>query len=98
MYTLEEAISELRKIEPYWNRCFPCKNQGKCCIGADVTIYKSEWNKIYSYLNNLPDLEKSIVMSNLQLNKLCIFRSEEKCLIHKVRPQSAPQKRGSNRT
>ena len=83
---LNETITELRKIEPYWNCCFPCNNKGKCCIGADVAIYPSEWNMIVNQIINLSDSEKAVLFSNIKLKKYCVFRSKEKCLIHEVRP------------
>jgi len=83
---LNETINELRKIEPYWSCCFPCNNEGKCCIGADVAIYPSEWNIIENQIIHFSDSEKAVLLSNIKLKRHCVFRSKEKCLIHDVRP------------
>lgn len=85
---MDKIILELKNLEPYWNICFPCKNKGKCCVGADTSIYQSEWNIIVSYIEQFSEADKKILLSNILLNKPCFFHSDDKCLIHEVRPQN----------
>ena len=85
---LEKSIQELLSQEPYWNCCFPCKNSGKCCIGADVYVDEHEWNSIKQFVSGLLDDEKSLLIENIQSGNICIFRTDTKCLIHEVRPEN----------
>lgn len=85
---MDKIISELKELEPYWDICFPCKNKGKCCVGADISIYQSEWNIIIGYIKQLSKPDKKILLSNILLNKPCFFHSDDKCLIHEARPQN----------
>ena len=92
MYTYEQIrdilisqITQLLEIEPKWKQCNKCPNSGHCCIGADITIYNYEWNIIKKFL-----LENPIVFDEVKLNykrkSLCYFRTNDKCLIHNIRP------------
>ena len=63
---LEKSIQELLSQEAYWNCCFPCKNRGKCCIGADVSVDEHEWNSIKQFVSGLLDDEKSLLIENIQ--------------------------------
>lgn len=85
---LEKSIQELLSQEPHWNCCFPCKNSGKCCIGADISVCEHEWNLIKQYVCGLPDHEKFLLSENIQSRNTCIFRTDTKCLIHEVRPEN----------
>jgi len=85
---LEESIIELRKIEPFWERCFPCQHKGKCCKDADIEITESEWLIISDYIQALDVKDKKILKRNILLRSYCVFRSKDKCLIHEVRPEN----------
>lgn len=92
MYTYEQIrevlmsqISQLLEIEPKWKKCNKCPNSGVCCIGADITMYEYEWKIISKYL-----IDNPVVFSEVKLNykrrSLCYFRTDDKCLIHDIRP------------
>ena len=92
MYTYEQIkevlmsqISQLLEIEPKWEKCSKCPNSGACCIGADITMYEYEWEIISKYL-----IDNPIVFNEVKLNYrrglLCYFRTDDKCLIHDIRP------------
>lgn len=85
---LENVVNELRAIEPYWKRCFPCQNKGKCCVGADISASESEWNLIFDYIRTMNNQDKKALKDNIISNNHCVFRIEEKCLIHDVRPEN----------
>ena len=85
---LEESIIELRKIEPFWDRCFPCNLKGICCQGADLSVYDSEWESILEYIAGFSSEDKKVLLTNVQQEKHCVFRAENNCLIHEVRPEN----------
>lgn len=85
-YELDELVRKLMYLEPSWKKCSCCLNKGKCCIGANILIFSVEWKQIVDFVANLPLAEKQIIKSNIKNSKQCIFRSEQKCLIHSVRP------------
>lgn len=84
--TLFQRIETLIKIEPYWSKCTDCKNHGKCCINADISIRSDEFEIIKKYITELNDSDKYILKYNLEHNIFCPFRTKNKCLIHDVRP------------
>lgn len=99
MHTKEYSLEELKtillhkidvmiKIEPYWEKCMNCPNHGKCCIGADISIREDEWAKIKQYLVNIDDSDKNKLLNNISNNVLCPFRTENKCIIHEIRPMN----------
>lgn len=92
MYTYEQIrevlisqISRLLEIEPKWKQCSKCPNSGVCCIDANITIYDYEWDIIRKYL-----IENPVVFNEVKLNyqrkSLCYFRTNDRCLIHNIRP------------
>lgn len=92
MYTYNEIkeallsqISQLLAIEPKWNRCNKCPYSGACCIGADISVYEYEWLIIRDYLLANPDI-LSTVRKNFNSKSLCYFRTQDKCVIHEIRP------------
>lgn len=88
MSLLDTAIAELLSIEPFWNICYPCKFQGFCCIGAEITFDGNEKNIVDQYVSTLPANEQEIIRDNAARNQHCIYRAPEKCLIHDVRPEN----------
>lgn len=86
MEVLDSAIQELYQKEPFWNICNPCQCKGHCCIGADITIYENEWAEIERYIRKLSTEDKTALSRNIQQSSKCIFRTDDKCLIHTVRP------------
>ncbi|WP_313803235.1 YkgJ family cysteine cluster protein [Cytobacillus sp.] len=86
MVELDNLIQQLRTKDPYWNKCHPCKNKGKCCIGANPSFSDKEWQDVIEYLDEIPKDDYDKLLENFKHNKLCPFRTESKCLIHKVRP------------
>ncbi|MCI8791013.1 MAG: YkgJ family cysteine cluster protein [Lachnospiraceae bacterium] len=92
MYTYNEIkeallsqISQLLAIEPKWNKCNKCPYSGACCIGADISVYEYEWLIIRDYLLANPDI-LSTVRKNFNSKSLCYFRTQDKCVIHEIRP------------
>lgn len=91
-YTLAEIKAELffeietlENIEPVWKLCRKCPFHGKCCIDNDIDIREDEWKEIEGYILS----DKKVydeVRENFLLGRKCYFRTEECCLIHKIRP------------
>lgn len=79
---LNQLISELLKIEPYWKKCYPCMHNGKCCIGADISIRNDEWEIIKGHIQTL----EADRISALKNQSSCPFRTPTECLIHDYRP------------
>lgn len=88
MDQLDLTIKELYEREPYWNMCNPCQCGGYCCIGADISISEDEWHKIKQYIGELSQEDMSILANNIDTNKMCFFRTPDKCMIHAVRPEN----------
>lgn len=82
---LMSQITQLLEIEPKWEKCNNCPNLGHCCIGADITIYNYEWNIIRKYLIEHPNVFDEVKL-NYKRKSLCYFRTNDKCLIHNIRP------------
>lgn len=85
---LDSSVQELYQKEPFWNICNPCQCEGCCCIGADVSVYEDEWRLICDYVQTLPAEERNVLADNIKINRMCIFRATDKCLIHPVRPEN----------
>lgn len=92
MYTYDEIrtellrqISHLLAIEPKWKKCDNCPYSGHCCINADINIYDYEWLIIRNYLLSTPDV-LNLVKKNYYSKSLCYFRTNDRCLIHEIRP------------
>ena len=86
MEVLDSSIQELYQKEPFWNICNPCQCKGHCCIGADIQIHKNEWTEIERYIRELSYEDKTALCRNIQRSSKCVFRTNDKCLIHAVRP------------
>lgn len=86
MKILESAIQELYQREPFWSICNPCQSKGHCCIGAVITIRKNERTEIERHIQALSSEDKKALVQNIQHSSKCVFRTNEKCLIHAVRP------------
>ena len=84
---IDKKVNELSKIEPFWKICLPCKNNGRCCNGADVNVHDSEWEEIVNLLNSHKDI-LSYAQGRIKKKSCCIFfnYSASKCLIHSIRP------------
>lgn len=82
---LEAATQRLLQIDSYWQKCFPCKNSGKCCIGANPIFSEPDLKAVLSITNEFSDIEKEILSKNIKENKLCPFRANDRCIIHKER-------------
>ena len=92
MYTYGEIrkallnqITQLLIIEPKWKKCNKCPYSGTCCIGADISVYDYEWMVIRDFLLANPDV-LHIVKENSLSKSLCYFRTDDRCLIHEIRP------------
>lgn len=92
MYTYDEIkaellsqINQLLALEPKWKKCNKCPHFGLCCVGADISVYQYEWDKIKSYLLNNPAI-LSQVRRNYKAHSQCYFRISDRCLIHDIRP------------
>lgn len=92
MYTYEKIkdellseIAQLLAIEPKWKKCDKCPHAGFCCIGADITLYQYEWDKIKSFLLQHPLILEQ-VKRNYEAHSQCYFRVSDRCLIHELRP------------
>lgn len=83
-----EIIKNLYDQESFWSICNPCMCNGYCCIGADISAYKTEWKRIKEYVKLLQDEEKLLLSKNITNGIQCIFRTNDKCLIHNVRPEN----------
>lgn len=88
MTILESTIQELYQMEPFWNICNPCQCKGHCCVGADVTIYEREWAEIERHIQALPYEDQDTLRLNIKHKRKCVFRANDKCLIHAVRPEN----------
>jgi len=78
---------DLAKIEPYWRKCFPCKNKGRCCNNSDIGIPDVEWKSIVEFLSENKDvIEYAKIRARNSMK--CIFYNHDakSCLIHPVRP------------
>lgn len=91
-YTLKEIkeelfreIEELEEIDPFWKKCRHCPFKGKCCIDNDIDIREDEWNEIKELLDSDEQI-RSQVEENLRNGRKCYFRTENCCLIHRIRP------------
>ena len=82
---LLSQIAQLLAIEPKWKKCNSCPHSGFCCIGANITLYECEWNKIKNYLLDNPHVLQQ-VKTNFELHSQCYFRVSDRCLIHDIRP------------
>lgn len=84
---LSSVVKDLCEIDPYWNKCFPCQNKGRCCIGSDVDVSEEEWKQIFEFLKDKPDIIQ-YAKARLRQGKPCIFYCSKvsKCLIHDLRP------------
>ncbi len=78
---------ELCSMDPFWNKCFPCRNNGRCCVKSDVDVTDDEWDEIVDFLKDKPKIIEYGKV-RLKLGKPCLFYCSEasKCLIHEVRP------------
>lgn len=92
MYTYKEIktellseIAQLLTIEPKWKKCDKCPHSGFCCIGADITLYQCEWDRIEFYLLQNPLILEQ-VRKNYVAHSQCYFRVSDRCLIHDIRP------------
>lgn len=84
--SLNELIDQLRKVEPYWNKCYPCINKGKCCIGADPSFTENEWEATKQQIKNFEATHLEKLKLNVNTHVTCPFRTETECLIHRSRP------------
>lgn len=82
---LDELILKLNSKEEYFKKCLKCPNKGKCCIDNDIDIRDDEWAYIKKYLLDNEDIYK-LVYDNFKNGRRCYFRTDEKCLIHDIRP------------
>lgn len=83
---LDKLIEQLKIKDPYWNKCDPCQNKGKCCIQANPEFSQDEWNRVTKQLETMDKDDYSKLFTNFQHQSLCPFRTENKCLIHEARP------------
>lgn len=83
---LDKVLCELRRIEPYWDKCFPCANEGRCCEGAPIGASYNEWHRIKEYVEKLDEDQKAELRTLIIEKKMCVFLGKSCCLIHDVRP------------
>ena len=88
MEILDSIIEVLYKEENYWNICRQCQCKGYCCIGANVFVNADEWSKIKENIQYLLPNEKTELKNNIDKRKQCVFHTDEKCLIHNIRPEN----------
>ncbi len=88
MGLLDEMIDELIRIEPFWQICIPCRCGGTCCIGANILIETSEIEPIADRIAALEAEDAKMLARNALGKQLCVFRTQDKCLIHEVRPSN----------
>ena len=87
LYALVDRLANmLCGMDPYWEKCFPCTNTGRCCIGVNIPVYKAEWELISLFLSKLAQEDIEQIQKNLTENILCPFRLPGKCAVHTVRP------------
>ena len=86
MLSIDQYISELLKIEPFWKICHPCCFHGYCCKGAKVSF--TDWEALITkiFVSTLSAEEKNIIRDNEQNKRSCVFQAPDRCLIHPVRP------------
>ena len=82
---IDSLSQELREIEPFWARCLPCRNSGRCCKGCDVPVYGSEWAAIIDFLTANPSVMEH-AKEAFAAGRMCMFRGAQGCMIHDVRP------------
>lgn len=85
---LFEMIDELTELEPYWKKCLCCKNHGKCCVNADISIREDEWEIIVDFLKDINQEDRLLLQYNIKNNIYCPFHTSDKCIIHDVRPMN----------
>ncbi|MCK5082073.1 MAG: YkgJ family cysteine cluster protein [Candidatus Omnitrophica bacterium] len=86
---INEKFRLLINIEPSWSACSNCPNNGKCCNGASISLYKEEWEPIETFLN-MNKRVKNYAKERFKERKNCYFfdPSASQCLIYNVRPLS----------
>lgn len=57
-FELDGLIRKLLRLEPYWKKCSNCKNEGKCCIGANILVFNVEWDEIKAFIKSIPESDK----------------------------------------
>lgn len=84
---IDAEVQEILRLDPYWSKCYPCRQGGVCCRGADVLALLPELTDIFDWLENNPET-KNHALQQLKLGRDCIFYREDarSCLIHERRP------------
>ncbi|HEX3047209.1 MAG TPA: YkgJ family cysteine cluster protein [Bacillota bacterium] len=82
----DDLVNTLLENESYWRKCFPCKNNGNCCVESITAATSSEWAIIREFISRLPEVDLLTLKRNISNNIRCPFRGENKCIIHDVRP------------
>ncbi len=82
---LSAVTEQLLQLDPYWKKCFPCKSQGKCCIGADPRFSQPDLEAVFNLSTTFSETDKMVLSSNIHNRQLCPFRGKDKCLINAVR-------------
>lgn len=84
---IDAQVESLLVRDPFWRKCYPCKNHGRCCQNDSPLAASDEFAALDAFLLNNPDI-RQIVFQNLQSAKNCIFYAPEAsaCLVHEMRP------------
>ena len=84
---IDAEVREILRLDQYWNKCYPCRQGGVCCRGANVLALLPELADIHDLLENTPET-KSYALQQILLGRDCIFYREDaqSCLVHDRRP------------
>jgi len=81
---MESVVQRLYEIDPFWKRCSPCVQNGKCCKGANPCFSQKEQARVLEE-NNLSTQDFKKLKWNLRLGMKCPFHTRNRCIIHENR-------------
>lgn len=84
---IDSQVEALLERDPFWRKCYPCKNNGRCCQNDSPLATADEFAALEAFLLGKLNIWQT-VYQNLKDGRNCIFYAPDAsaCLVHELRP------------